>query len=213
MTQRFARLERMLLAESFAVLVEPVKKPAGVVTSDQPFFDPGAGPSKMSVTQPNKVFTVGSPVQATRDVSATQPVEASGTMRGSAANITATQRVEAPGTVRIATQPVEALGARSDVDRAVDRSLTSKRTVAAKIGVSETEDELDSEPESPAVVSDREVLSDMDPAKDDELDQEFSEEANYTETMGGVHSFMGWHQIPDFDSSSFSLDGNPFAGS
>ena len=31
--------------------------------------------------------------------------------------------------------------------------------------------------------------------------------------MRGVHSFMGWHQIPDFDSSSSSLDDNPFAGS
>ena len=34
------------------------------------------------------------------------------------------------------------------------------------------QDELDSEPESPAVVSDWEVLSDKDPAKDNELDQE-----------------------------------------
>ena len=38
---------------------------------------------------------------------------------------------------------------------AVDRSLTSKRTVAATTGVSDTEDELDSELESPAVVSDQ----------------------------------------------------------
>ena len=31
--------------------------------------------------------------------------------------------------------------------------------------------------------------------------------------MRGVHSFMLLHQIPDFDSSSFSQDYNPFAGS
>ena len=30
--------------------------------------------------------------------------------------------------------------------------------------------------------------------------------------MRGVRSFMGWHQIPDFDSSSSSLDNSPFAG-
>ena len=36
--QRFAQLEAMLLLKSFAVLVEPVKKPATVVTSDQPFL-------------------------------------------------------------------------------------------------------------------------------------------------------------------------------
>ena len=41
----------------------------------------------------------------------------------------------------------------------------------------------------------------------------FSEDANYRETIRGVRSFMGWHQIPDFDSASSSLDDNPFAGS
>ena len=93
---------------------------------------------------------------------------------------------------------------------AVDRSLTSKRTIVA--GVSDSEDELNSEPGAPAVVSYREVLSDRDPAKDDELDQEFSEEANY-ETIRGVRSFMRWHQIPDYNSSPFSLDYNRFVGS
>ena len=31
--------------------------------------------------------------------------------------------------------------------------------------------------------------------------------------MRGVRSFMGWQQIPDFDSSSSSLDDNPFPSS
>ena len=96
---------------------------------------------------------------------------------------------------------------------AVDWSLTSTRTVADNTGVFDTEDEMASEPESPAAESDREVLSDGDPVKEDKLDQEHFEEANYRETMRGVHSFMGWHQIPDFDSPSSSMDDNPFAGS
>ena len=190
----------------------------------------------MLVTQPTDVFTGASPVQATGDVIATQPGDSPGTIRKSAAKMTATRPVEAPGTgriatqpveapsVRMATQPVEAHGARTDVHSqptgtgsedgsTVDRSLTSKRTVAAdNTGVSDIEDELCSEPESPDVVSDREVLSDRGPAKDEKLDQEFSEEANYRETMRGVCSFMGWHQIPDFDRLSSSLD-NPFASS
>ena len=188
----------------------------------------------MSVTQPTDVFT--SPVQATGDVAATQPAEAPGTRVKSTVNMTATRPVEAASTgklaiqpvgvpgVRTTTQPVEAPGARTDVlaqptgtssgDMSdMDRSLTSKRTVAATTGVSDTEDELDSELESPAVVCDREVLSDRDPAKDDKLDQEFSEEANYRGTMRGVRSFMGWHQIPDFDSLFSSLDDNAFASS
>ena len=38
---------------------------------------------------------------------------------------------------------------------------------ATNTGVSDTEDELNSESESPAAVSDQEVVSDRDPAKDD----------------------------------------------
>ena len=211
----------MLLAKSLTVPVELVQKPADVVTSERPFFQPEAGTSKMSVTQPTEDLTGASPVQATEDVAAsmtaTKPVEASGMMRGSAASMTATWPVEAPGTMRIATLPDEDPSARQEVHSqptgsldvsAVDQSLTSKRTVtAANTGVPVTEDELNNEPESPAVVSDQEVLSDRNPAKDDELDHKYSE-TNYIETMRGVRSFMGWHQIPDFDSSSSSLDDN-----
>ena len=112
---------------SFAVPVEPVKKPAAVVTSEQSFFYPGASSILMSVTQPAEVFTGASPVQATGDVTAAQPGEAAGMRGKSAANVTATQPVEAPSTgrfaahpveapgVRTATQPVEAPGASSDV--------------------------------------------------------------------------------------------------
>ena len=103
----------MLLVKSFAVPVEPVKKPAAVVTSGQPFFNPGAGSSMMLVTQPAEVFTGTSPVQATGDVIATQSGEAPGTMRESAATMTAARLVQAPGPGRLATQPVEAPGART----------------------------------------------------------------------------------------------------
>ena len=103
-------------------------------------------------------------------------------MRRNAVNRTATRPVEAPGTGILATYPVETPGARTDVNSqptgtgsadisAVDRSLTSKRTVAAdNTGVSDMEDEQHSEPESPDVVSDWEVLSDRDTPKEDEFD-------------------------------------------
>ena len=38
----------MLVSKTFAVPVEPVKKPSSVVTSDQPFFDPGTFTSGLS---------------------------------------------------------------------------------------------------------------------------------------------------------------------
>ena len=84
---------------------------------------------------------------------------------------------------------------------------------ADNTGLSDMEEELFSEPESSDVASDQEVLADRDPPKDAKFDQEVSEEANYREIMRGVHSFMGLHQIPDFDGSSSLLEDNPFAGS
>ena len=102
-------------------------------------------------------------------------------------------------------------GTGSDVG-VVDQSLTSTRTVAATTGVSDTEDEMDSEPESLAAVSDWEVLSDSEPVKEDNM-EEVTEGANYRETMREVRSFRGLHQIPDLNSSSSSHNDNPFAGS
>ena len=54
----------------------------------------------MLVIQPAEVCTGASPVQVTRDVTATQPGEAPGTRGKSAATMTATRPVEAPGTGR-----------------------------------------------------------------------------------------------------------------
>ena len=68
---------------------------------------------------------------------------------------------------------------------------------------------MHSEPGSPTVGNFR----DGSPDRDDTADQDLSEEANYRETVRGVRSFMRWHQIPDFDSASSTLDDNPFAGS
>ena len=73
---------------------------------------------------------------------------------------------------------------------------------------SDSEEDLQSEPGSPAGDNFRYGS----PDKDDSGDQELSEEASYRETIRGVRSFMGWHKIPEFDSVSYS-DDNPFAGS
>ena len=77
----------MPLAKLFTIPVELVQKPAEVLTSEKPFFQPEADIRKTftgAVTQPAEVFTGASPVQATGDVAtsitANQPVEASGTM-------------------------------------------------------------------------------------------------------------------------------------
>ena len=87
-----------------------------------------------------------------------------------------------------------------------DQSLSGGRTVDVA-SESESEPELDSEQASPAIANAQGELP------ENSTDQDLSEESNYRETIRGVRSFMGWHQIPDFDSASSSLDNNPFAGS
>ena len=96
-----------------------------------------------------------------------------------------------------ATQPVEAPGAGPEV-------LLSGTGSAVQ---SDSEEDLQSEPGSPAGDNFRYGS----PDKDDSGDQELSEEASYRETIRGVRSFMGWHKILEFDSVS-SSDDNPFAG-
>ena len=46
--ERFARLETMLVSKTFTVPVNPVQNPPSVVTSDQPFFDPGTSTTGLS---------------------------------------------------------------------------------------------------------------------------------------------------------------------
>ena len=211
--QRFACLEAMILAKTFAVLVEPVQKTGSeVVTSWKPFFDPAASTSQKItslVTQSSVVTTIGtSPVQATGEaasLTATQPVEAPcAKMR------IATQPVEAPS-MKVVTQPVEAPGARPVIHsqsngvsseevqatRPVELPLTGKETVPAfAAGVSahsqmDSDKDQCSEPGSPTGVTEEQgELSDRDIHREEELDQESSEEANYQETMRGVRSFI-----------------------
>ena len=124
-SERFSRLEALLLNKSFAVPVRPVN-PSAVVTREHPFFDPGASSSVMSTglvtegTASSLVQTTGEAAQSTatqppvgvpgrnavRDVSksATCPVQGPGT------SDVATQALQAPG-AEIATQPLQALGA------------------------------------------------------------------------------------------------------
>ena len=87
----------------------------------------------------------------------------------------------------------------------LDQSLPGVQTDEIA-GESDSEAEMERELASPASANAQGELP------EDSTDQDLSEEANYRETIGGVRSFMGWHQIPDFDSAS-SLDGYPFSGS
>ena len=204
----------MLLNQSFAVPVRPVSSSA-VVTREHPFFDSGASTSVMSSegTGSCLLHTSSESMQLTatqpplRDVSesATCPVQGPGT------SDVATQPLQAPG-AGTATQPTQAPESGPEVlptgyeTMLSDQSLSGGRS-AKVASESESEAELDGERASPANVND---LGDL---PETTTDQDLSEDANYRETIRGVRSFMGWHQIPDYDNSAASMDDNPFAGS
>ena len=234
-SERFSRLEALLLRKSFTVPV----KPSTVVTREHPFFDPGASSSGLSTvlftegTGPSLVQTTGEAAQlsatqpplgvpgtnAVQDVckSATRPVQGPGTsdvatqpLQAPSAEL-ANQPLQAPG-AGTATQPPQAPSAGPEVlptsydATQLDQSLSGGRS-AEITGESESEAEMDGEPASPASANAQGELP------EDSTDQDLSEEANYRETIRGVRSFMGWHQIPEFDSATSSLDDDPFSGS
>ena len=145
------------------------------------------------------------PVQGPRtsDV-ATQPLQAPGAEL-------ATQPLQAPG-AGTATQPPQAPGAGPEVlPTGIESTQLNNPLPGVRpdefAGESESEAEMDGEPASPASINVQGELP------EDTTDQDLSGDANYRETIRGARSLMGWHQISDYDSTSSSLDDNPFAGS
>ena len=201
-SERFSSSEAMLVSKMFTVPVNPVQNPPSVITSDQPFFDPGTSTTGFSSgvtvggTGSSLVQTTGEAVVMKEAVnqSATRPVEGPGT---DVIQQNATQPVEAPG-AGTATQPVEAPGAGPEV-------LPTGAALHAELT-----EEFQSEPGSP--VDGNVWDNSRDLTRDESADQELSEESTKRETIRGMRSFMGWHQIPEFDIVS-STDDNPFAGS
>ena len=175
-----------------------------MVTSDQPFFDLGTSTTGLSSgvtvggTGSSLVQTTGEAavVSEAASKSATRLIEGPGT---DVSQQNATQSVEAPG-AGMAPQPVEPPGVGPEV------LPSSTGTDALQ---SDSEENLQNEPGSPMDDNFWYSSPDRDLTRDENADQEIS---SYRETVGSMRSFMGWHQVPEFDSES-SADDNPFAGS
>ena len=172
--------------------------------------------TQLTATQP----PLGVPgMSAVRDVSgsATRPVQGRGTsdvatqhLQAPSAEL-ATQPLQAPS-AGTATQPLQAPGAGPEVlPTGIESTQLNKPLPSVRpdefAGESDSEAEVDGEPGSPASINVQGELP------EDTTDQDLSEDANYRGTIRGVRSFMDWHQIPVYDSTSSSLDDNPFAGS
>ena len=205
-SERFARLEAMLVSKTFTVPVNPVQNPPSVLTSDQLFFYPGT-----STTGWSSGVTVGG-----TGSSLDQTIGEAAVMR-EAVNKSATHPVEAPGTdvkQQNATQPFEAPSART-ATKPVEAPSAGPEVLLSSAGEtvlqSDSDYDLQSEPTSPVDVNDWSGSPDRDFNREDTGGQDLSEDDSYRETIRGVR-FMGWHNIPEFDRVS-SSDDNPFAGS
>ena len=193
-SERFSRLEAMLINQSFAVPVRPVNS-ASVVPREHPFFDLGASTSVMFAEGTGDVATqltatqppLGVPgTQAVKEVpeSATHPVQGPGT-----SETVATQPLLVPG-AGTATQPPQAPGAGPEVlPSGYETTLSNQSPPIGQNSEvareSDSEAELDAEPASPASVH---YQGDV---PETNTDQDLSEDANYRETLRGVRSFMG----------------------
>ena len=163
-----------------------------------------SGSAARPVQGPGTSDVATQPLQAPGAESATQPLQAPSAE-------SATQPLQAPG-AGTATQPPQVPGAGPEIlPTGIESTQLNKPLPGVRpdefAGESDSEAEVDGEPASPASVH---VQGDL---PEDATDQDLSEDANYRETNRGVRSFMGWHQIPDYDSTASSLDDNPFAGS
>ena len=200
-SERLTRLEALLLSKSFQLLVEPVQS-SNVVVSEKPFIPP----AQQSTSQSPATGLTGKKKK------------------------TATQPVEAPSVKKLATQPVEAPGAGTEFLPTDQTAVSSAgASVSGRPEVQPPGPTIADQPEDFASEDDQfsdhpdlsldeegelsEVLS-VGPDRKElvDTDQELSAEQTYRETLRGVRSFMGWDQVPEFDSSSSAQDDNPFAG-
>ena len=159
-------------------------------------FDPGTSTSGLSSgvtvggtgSSLDETTGEGAVLREAVNKSATRPVEGPGT---DVKQKNVTQPVEAPG-AGTATQPVETPGAGPDVLP----TSTGSAALHAEFPGSDSEEEPQSEPGSPVDGNVRDGSPDV--TRDESTDQELSEESTYRDTIRGVRSFMGWHQIPEF---------------
>ena len=196
--ERFTRLEALFLSKTFQLPVEPVQR-SNVVVSEKPFLPP----AQQSTSQKPDAGVSGKKKKA------------------------ATQPVEAPGVKKIATQPAEAPGAGAEIHPTSQAvvppagALPSGRPEVQPPGPTRQPSTASDQPEDFA--SDDDQFSDNPDLSLDEEgelsealsqgpdheeltdpDQELSSEQTYRETLRGVRSFMGWDQVPEFDSGAKS---------
>ena len=185
-----------------------------MVVSDKPFIPPEQqSSSQISTAGASGKKKATQPVETPSALPTTRPVEApgaTGEFQPTSQDVRPPAAVSASG--RPEVQPPQVLLL----------SLPLLLTVHPLTGVPASEDEL---------VSDEDQLSDHpSPSLDEEgelsdiqftgpdqeelldVDQELSAEQTYRDTLRGVRSFMGWNVVPEFDTSFFAQDDNPFAG-
>ena len=204
-SEHFTRLETLFLSKAFQLPVEPVQS-SNVVVSEKPFLPPAqqstiqipatgvTGKKKKAATQPVDALSVAL---------ATRPVEAPGA--GAEIHPTSQAAVSSAGALPSGRPEVQPPGPTAQPSTTADQPED----------FASEDDQLSDQPDL-SLDEEGELAEALSQGPDHEeftdTDQELSAEQTYRETLRGVRLFMGWDQVPEFDSSSSAQDDNPFAG-
>ena len=193
--------------------MEPVQS-SSVVLSDKPFIPPEQqSSSQIPTAGASGKKKATQPVEAPGAFPAIRPVEAPG---ATGEFQPTSQDVRPPAAVSASGRPeVEPPGPTAQLAFAANRYISLTGVPASQDEPVSNEDQLSDHP-SPSLDEGGE-LSDIQstgPNQEEllDVDQELSADQTYRETLRGVRSFMGWNQVPEFDSSSSAQGDNPFAG-
>ena len=218
---RFNRLEALLLAKSIdqpeptfqAPKVAPTHPPpVGAVKSSAPFIRP-------PTDQPTNADLSGTGHSTPQGQATSRSPQDMKTKRTSDTDLSYAQHSSKKQLASKSSQHQLSTGRLSDLSGTDPPALqvTSKSTSAPARDQSpssmDTESDSDSSDRPPVDLFVEEgELSDPDQDPNSDPDQILSEEQNYRETLRGVHSYMGWNQIPDIESTASTGEDNPFAG-
>ena len=193
-SERFSRLEALILAKSF----EPT------FTADVKVAPTHSPPQTQNVSEP-----------FIRPSTSSLPGSGSSAEKHQPASKTKSHR---PSTMDCGTDPQD-----THRPLATDRSLSSDPTDTGSPALHQTRrdsisslssgaDSLSDQPPLDLYAEEEGELSEDPDQPVADQDQPVLEEQNYRDTMQGIRSFMGWSNIPELDNTTNTSDDNPFAG-
>ena len=186
-SDRFNRLEALLLAKTIDKPQEPVFSPAKVAPARAP---------PANVVRPDPFLKPASQPAHLTDPAVDSP---------------ATDSSQHKPAARASSSAQSETATRETVQKRLTRAFDTTRQESPSPSDSDS-DSLSSDRPPIDIFPEEGELSDDQEANLSDHEQSLSEEQSYCETMRGIRSYMSWDHIPDIDSGTTTSEDNPFAG-